>query len=138
MKKVISFLTLSAFVLLPTGCSNDQPIHERKGLTGYVIEADYQKKQLLVAESDQTKLGEKYGAEWYSLNDNAILLDSRNNPALFTDIEVGSKAETWATLLSMESYPSQTDLSKLVIADDVKHPHSSMLQKRPFKMLYTF
>ncbi|MEJ8545956.1 DUF3221 domain-containing protein [Brevibacillus borstelensis] len=129
MKKALSFLTLSALALLLTGCSDDKPINERKGLTGYVIEADYEKKQILVVESDETKQSDRYDAEWYSLNEDAIILDSKNNPVLFTDVEVGSKVETWSTLPSLQSYPAQTDLSKLVIADDVKHPDAPMLQK---------
>ncbi|MEK4342223.1 DUF3221 domain-containing protein [Brevibacillus sp. FSL L8-0710] len=129
MKRVISIVMLTTFTLLATGCSNDKSTVERKGLTGFVVEADYQKNRLLVVESDETKQGEDYEAEWYSLNKDAIILDNNSNPALFTDAEVGSKVETWSTSHSLESYPASTDLSKLIIADDVKHPDSPMLQK---------
>lgn len=130
MNKLLSYISLSALVLLTAGCSDDKPKTEHKGLTGYVIEANYEKKALLVAESDKTAKNGNYGAEWYSLNDDAILHDSKNNKVSLTDIEVGSEVETWSTLPSLESYPSKTDLSKLVVADDVKHPDSPMLQKK--------
>ncbi|KZE46906.1 hypothetical protein AV540_21610 [Brevibacillus parabrevis] len=139
MNKYLMFITLSTIVLLTVGCSAAKPKNEHKGLTGFVIEANYEKRALLVAESDKTSATEgKYGVEWYSLNDDAILVDSKNSKVLFTDIEVGSEVETWSTSPSLESYPSKTDLSKLVVADDVKHPNSDMLQKKAIQAALNF
>jgi len=138
MNKLLSYISLSALVLLTAGCSDDKPKNEHKGLTGYVIEANYEKKALLVAESDKTAKDGSYDAEWYSLNDDAILHDSKNNKVVLTDIEVGSEVETWSTLPSLESYPSRTDLSKLVVVDDVKHPDSPMLQKKAIQVALAY
>lgn len=137
MKNVGALLAIAIATFMLTGCSHDQPTVERRGLTGFVVEADYEKKRLLVVESDETKQGEDYEAEWYTGNKDAVLLDSKSNPALFTDVEVGFKVETWATLPSVQTYPSSTDLSRFVIADDVKHPHTSMLQKTAIQTVVT-
>ncbi|WP_400164028.1 DUF3221 domain-containing protein [Brevibacillus sp. TJ4] len=138
MNNVGTLLAIAIATFMLTGCSNDHTTVERKGLTGFVVEADYQKNRLLVIESDETKQGEDYEAEWYTLNKDAVILDSKSNPALFTDVEVGSKVETWATLPSVQSYPSSTDLSRLVIADDLKHPNTSMLQKTAIQAVVTY
>ncbi|WP_340673698.1 DUF3221 domain-containing protein [Brevibacillus agri] len=138
MNKLLSYLSITALVLLTAGCSEDNPKSEHKGLTGYVIEANYEKNALLVAESDKTAKDGKYGAEWYSLNDDAILLDSQKSKVLFTDIEVGAEVETWSTLPSLESYPSQTDLSKLILAEDVKHPNYPMVQKKAIQIALNY
>jgi hypothetical protein len=138
MNRPLLYITLFAFLLLTAGCSDEKPKNERKGLTGYVIETNYEKKALLVAESDKTARDGDYDAEWYFVNDDAILLDRKNNKVLLTDIEVGAEVETWAASPSLESYPAKTDLSKLVVADDVQHPHYPMLQKKAIQMALNF
>ncbi|EST52148.1 hypothetical protein T458_23935 [Brevibacillus panacihumi W25] len=138
MSKFLSVISLSVLVILTVGCSDDESKSEHKGLTGYVIEANYEKNALLVVESDKTAKDGNYDAEWYSLNDDAILLDSQKNKVLFTDIAVGAEVETWSTLPSLQSYPSQTDLSKLILADDVKHPNYPMVQKKAIQIALNF
>lgn len=48
MNKYLKFITLSTMVLLTVGCSEEKPKNEHKGLTGFVIEANYEKERYLL------------------------------------------------------------------------------------------
>ncbi len=73
------------------------------------------------SENYHGKLEELDGnASWLTINKETIILDEDGNALVIKDIEKGEKVEVWITGMVLESYPTQTVATKIIVLKETE------------------